>query len=209
MLSLLKKKSESSVPLVPAWHPNFRNFERLPDTKVVRTAFFINVFAITITVILSFYVARKEWDLHAIRAQSAEKQQQIDRDKPASDQAVALYKKFQAEEGKITEVNAFVTSKAKVSELLIHLGTTLPKNVAIDRFDLRDNGLVLAATVRGAPDQASGLATAYIDQLRADTALATLFDDVTPTSSSRNPQNQRIMIELFLRLKGQNKNIKK
>jgi hypothetical protein len=204
MLSLLKKKSEANVPLVPAWHPNFRNFERLPDTKVVRTAFFINVFAITVTLVLLLYVVRKEWDLHTLRVQVAEKEQQITRDKPASDEAVALFKKFQAEEAKILEIDAFVKSKPAVSELLMHLGQTLPKNIAIDRFDLRDNGLALSATVRGAPDQASGLASAYMEQLRADKELAR-FDDIAPTNSGRNPQTGRIMIEFFLRFKGAKK----
>ena len=47
MLSLLKKKSEAAAaPTVPAWHPNFRNYEKLPDLKVVRTAFFVNGAAI-------------------------------------------------------------------------------------------------------------------------------------------------------------------
>ncbi|HEX2852086.1 MAG TPA: hypothetical protein VHO24_02525 [Opitutaceae bacterium] len=202
MLSLLKKKSEANVPLVPAWHPNFRNFERLPDTKVVRTAFFINVFAITVTLVLLLYVVRKEWDLHTVRVQIADKEQQINRDKPGSDQAVALFKQFQGEEAKVAEVDAFVKSKTAVSTLLIHLGETLPKNIAIDRFDLGKDGLALSATVRGAPDQASGQATAYIEQLRADKELAPLFDDITPTSSGRNPQNGRIMIQLFLRFKG-------
>ena len=43
MLSLLKRKPEAAaVSEMPPWHPNLRNFARLPDTKVVRTAFFIN-----------------------------------------------------------------------------------------------------------------------------------------------------------------------
>ena len=46
MLSLLKKKSDAAAPAVPAWHPNFRDYEKLPDVKVVRTAFFINAAAI-------------------------------------------------------------------------------------------------------------------------------------------------------------------
>ena len=49
MLSLLKKKPDAAAAnLTPAWHPNFRNFERLPDTKVVRTTFFINGGAIAV-----------------------------------------------------------------------------------------------------------------------------------------------------------------
>jgi hypothetical protein len=204
MLSLLKKKSEANSLLVPAWHPNFRNFEKLPDTKVVRTAFFINVFAITVTLVLMLYVGSREWELHVLRMQIADKQQQIDRDQPGSEQAIALFKKYQAQEAKLNEINTFIKSKLIVSDLLVHLGQTLPKNIALDRFILNENGLTLAATVRGAPDQASGQATAYIEQLRSDKELKQ-FDEVTPTSSDRNPATGRITIEVFLHLKKEGK----
>ena len=52
MRSLLKKKAEAAASQVPAWHPNFRNYQRLPDIKVVRTAFFINGFAALIAIAL-------------------------------------------------------------------------------------------------------------------------------------------------------------
>ncbi|MEO7413371.1 MAG: hypothetical protein ABIZ81_08430, partial [Opitutaceae bacterium] len=167
----LKKKSEANAPEVPSWHPNFRNFQRLPDTKVVRTAFFINVGAITVTLVLLLFVGQREWELRVLGQQIAEKQQQIDRSKPGSDQAVALFKKYQAEEAKLLEVQSFVESKLTLSDLLLHLGQTLPKNIALDRFDLNDAGLILGATIRGAPDQASALATVYTEQLRADPKL--------------------------------------
>ena len=41
----LTKKSDAQSAVAPVWHPNFRNFERLPDTKVVRTTFFVNTAA--------------------------------------------------------------------------------------------------------------------------------------------------------------------
>ena len=129
-----KKKSEANAPLVPAWHPNFRNFEKLPDTKVVRTAFFINVIAITLTLVLMIFVGRHEWDLRSLQLQVAEKQQEIDRTKTSSDQSVALFKKFQAEEAKIREVENFVGSRATVSDLFLHLGETLPKNIPRETF---------------------------------------------------------------------------
>ena len=47
MLSLTKK-SDSEPVAAPLWHTNFRNFEQLPDTKVVRTTFFVNTAAIAI-----------------------------------------------------------------------------------------------------------------------------------------------------------------
>src|SRR5687767_12813619 len=120
MLSLLKKKSNAeAAPAVPAWHPNFRNFEKLPDTKVVRTAFFVNFAAITLALAAVVYFGLQEWRLRGVQAQVALVQAQIDRDKKVSDQAVALFKKFQAEEAKILEVDTFVKSKPIVSEIMM------------------------------------------------------------------------------------------
>src|SRR5947209_18790914 len=99
MRSLLQKKSDAgATPELPAWHPNFGNYGKLPDIKVIRTAFFVNVAAISITVGLAIYFGTKEWQLHVLRGQIVERQGQIDRTKKGSDQAIALYKKFQAEE---------------------------------------------------------------------------------------------------------------
>src|SRR3954471_18196978 len=130
MLPFLKKKSDAgAAPHVPAWHANFRNYEKLPDIKVVRTAFFINGAAITVALALLVYFALQEWNLRGINLQIADWQRKIDRDKKQSDQAVALFKKFQQEEAKALEVDAFVKSKPSVSALLIRLGQTIPSNV--------------------------------------------------------------------------------
>jgi hypothetical protein len=96
MLPFLKKKSEAAtVPQVPAWHPNFRSYEKLPDIKPVRTAFFVNGAAVSITLALGIYCGMQEWQLHGLSMQKEDLQRQIVRDKSNSDRAVALYKKFQ------------------------------------------------------------------------------------------------------------------
>src|SRR4051794_32197737 len=133
MLPFLKKKSEApAAPQVPAWHPNFRNFEKLPDIKVVRTAFFVNGIAVTIALAAIIFFGFQEWQLHVVKGQIDDWQRQIDRDKKGSDQAVALFKKFQAEEARINEVDTFVKSKPPVSDLLLRLTQTLPARVALD-----------------------------------------------------------------------------
>jgi hypothetical protein len=192
MLSLLKKKSDAAAPALPNWHPNFRNFEKLPDTKVVRTAFFVNGAAIFVAASLAIYGAVKEWQLRAIRIQIADEQRKIDRDKRLSDQA---------EEARVVEVDAFIRSKPVFSALILRLGETLPQNIAIDNIDLRETGLLLRLSVRGAPETAPGYATAYLDQLRADKQLA-LFDEFTFTSTpSLNPATGRMAVEFLLKLK--------
>ncbi|MBL9212923.1 MAG: hypothetical protein JNL92_20855, partial [Opitutaceae bacterium] len=150
MLSLLKKKSEAdAAPAQPAWHPNFRNYEKLPDVKVVRTAFFINGVSVFLAVALLVYSGFREWQIRVIAGQVSEIQEQIGRNKAASDQAIALYKKFQADEARAGEVETFQRSKPMVSAWLLRLAQTLPKDIALDTFELRENGLTLRMSVRG------------------------------------------------------------
>ena len=73
MLSLLKKKPEGAAgPVTPYWHHNFRNFERLPDTKVVRTAFFVNGAAIVVAAIMVSWVVLQEYKIHDLNGRIAD-----------------------------------------------------------------------------------------------------------------------------------------
>lgn len=202
MLSLLKKRSEPEAPAVtPAWHPNFRNYEKLPDVKAVRTAFFINGVSILVVVVLAVYFAFREWQLYGIGQQVAQVQAQIDRNKPASEAAIALYKKFQAEEARLAEVETFVKSKPSVSALLVRLAQTLPKNVAMDSIELRDTGLTLRLSVRGDSAAASGYTTAYLEQLRADKELSQFEEAIYTSTPTRNPGTGKMVVEFLLRTK--------
>jgi hypothetical protein len=207
MLPFLKKKSEAAAaPLVPAWHANFRNYEKLPDIKVVRTAFFVNGAAVTVALAALTYFGLQEWKLRALNLQKAEWQRQIDRDKKGSDQAVALFKKFQAEEAKVLEVDAFVKSKPSFAALVLRVGQTLPPNVAVDHLELRETGLSLRFTIKGAPAAASQTASNYLDQLQKDPELSKLFERVEFASNpSRNAATGRMVVEFFLTLKGAKK----
>ena len=130
MLSLLKKKSDTdAAPALPAWHPNFRNYEKFPDVKVVRTELFVNGVSILIVLSLASYLGMRDWQLRGTNTQIAEVEAQIARDKRASEQAVALFKKFQVEEAKVNEVDTFMKSKPIVSALILRLAQTLPKNI--------------------------------------------------------------------------------
>ena len=200
MLSLLKKKSDAdTAEAPPACHPYYSDYEKLPDIKVVRTAFFINGIAVFAVLALGTYLGFREWNLRLINQQIAQMQAEIDRDKKASDQAIALFKKFQTVETRVNEVEAFVTSKPVVSALLIRLAQTLPKNIAFDNFDLRDTGITLRLSVRGDPAAASGYATAYLEQLRADPELAQ-FSEVNFTSNpTPNVTTGKMAVEFLLK----------
>lgn len=201
MLPLLKRKSNAPAgPVVPAWHPNFRDYEKLPDVKVVRTAFFVNGAAIAILLAVGIIYGMHRWQLHVLNVQLDQAEAQIDREKKGSEQAVALFKKFQAEAARIDQVDAFVKSRPPMSDLLVHFAETLPENVAIDAFEIRGNGMALRLTVRGTPEAAAGYATTYLDQLRNDQKL-TAFDRTKFefTNQARNTSTGRLAVEYFLR----------
>lgn len=202
MLPFLRKKTEAAAALPPAWHPNFRNFERLPDTKVVRTAFFINGAAILLTVVLLLWFAYQEYQLLDLRRQIAAVQDQIDRDTKPSSEMVELHKRFEKSAARVAEVDAFVKSKPLLSELMLRLAEILPANVALDAFDFREYTATIRGTVRGAPDQASGYASSYVQLLKADPILGQTFEEITLLNLSRNPQTGRLLFEISMKLKG-------
>jgi hypothetical protein len=204
MLSLLKK-SDAPPPVQPFWHPDFRHQQKLPDIKAVRTTFWINGPALFVVLALGLYFGLQEWQLRALNIQIADAEARIKRDKKGSEQNVALFKKFETEEARIGEVDAFVKSKPLVSAIILRLSQTLPPNIAIDTMDFRETGLTLRLSVRGDSVAASGYASAYRDRLAADKELA-VFEDVAFTSTPvRNPATGRMAVEIFLRLKGAKK----
>jgi hypothetical protein len=218
MLSLLKKKKKPeaapTAPQVPAWHPNFRNFEQLPDIKVVRTAFFVNGVAAFIALGLLVFLGNREYELHSLRAQIAAYDVQIARDKGDSDKAIALYKKFQEQEKRVNDVDAFIKSKPVTSEILLRLGETRPKNIALESIDIRaPEGnpsvgpvILLRATVRGQSELATGEAGAYVEVLKNDAFFGPKLEGAPEvSSSSRDVGSGRLKIEITMKFKGKAK----
>ena len=202
MLSRLKPKNDVTAPLVPAWHPDFRNFGRLPDVKVVRTAFFTNGAAAFVALVMLGWLGYQKYELHDLNRQVAEWQRQIDRDRKASTVAVGQYKKFEAEAARVAEVDAFVNSRPVFSEILLHFAETLPASVALDAMEYRDALFSLRGTVRGTPDLATGYASNYLDKLKTDPIFAEKFREITLAGLSPNPQSGgRLQLEIRLLLK--------
>jgi hypothetical protein len=201
MASFLKKKAEAAASQVPAWHPNFRNYQKLPDIKVVRTAFFINGFAALIAIGLIVGTVVREFELYKKREAIAAIQAQIDKDKPESDRAIALYKKFQDEEKRANEVDAFVKSKPSPSLILRRFAETRPRNVALRSIDLRENGIVLRVSVRGDGITANNDLVNYLEVLKKDTVLAENFEGAEIKAANTDPATGFLEGEINLLLK--------
>ncbi len=205
MLSLTKK-SDAQPVAVPRWHTNFRDFERLPDTKVVRTTFFINTAAIAIAIGMLFWFGSREYANRNIREQVAEAQRQIDANKKQNAEAIRQSKVFADEQKKLDDAVAFVKSPILFSEFVSTLGQTLPKEVIIDFVEMRmadpkNSAFQIRGRVAGSPDQASGIASNYVDMLRANPVLAATFDPITLNHIDRNADGTYLLFDITLTIK--------
>lgn len=204
MLSLLNKSGGDKAALqsIP-WRPDFRDLSQLPDTKTVRTAFFVNIVAIAIAGALALYFAHREWVVAEIKGSLADVEARIAAATPASDKAQATYKLFQQEEAKFKEAFVFAGDAFRLQNFLIHLGTILPVDVMVRRVDFRGVGqtLVLTGSVKGLDATASDAASRFVKQLQTDEEFAKYFSSVDLTNLGRNVEEGSLNLELVFAFK--------
>jgi hypothetical protein len=203
MLSSLKKTSDkSAASLVPPWHPNFRNFERLPDTKAVRTTFFVNGIAILATVSLAIYFIYNEVERSTLISDLEAAKVIVSERKPLSDSGIVQYKKFQEEEKRVQELQAFLSApKIEVSELLIELGSSLPPATVLTAVEYRAAGVMIRGGIGGSAEEGAGKAVAYVEQIRKHPYFSTYFDPVVLSSIVRDPGTGEMRFEIDLTFK--------
>jgi hypothetical protein len=205
MLSLTKKSDEPVA--TPLWHTNFRNFERLPDTKVVRTTFFVNTAAGAVTIALLMWLGYGEYRLHNLGEQIAAAQREIDANAKQNTEALRLTKIFTDEDKKLADAEAFLRVPVAVSEYIELIGRSLPKEISIDFTDVRlgtdpkNQVYVLRGGVAGTRDQAAGAASSYVDVLRAHPRLGVLFEPITLDKLTPDGGSNLMSFEISMRVR--------
>ena len=205
MLSLTKK-SDAQPVAAPLWHADFRNFERLPDTKPISTNFLVNTVAIGTTVCLLLWLGFREFHIYSLGEQIADAQRQIDGNTKQNNEAIRQTKIFADEERKLLEASAYRHSAISPAEFITSLGSAQPKEISIESVDARMNEAsggtyALKGFVAGTPDQASGAASRYVDMLRAHAHLGTVFDPITLTNLTRDASSGFLSFEIVMKVK--------
>lgn len=209
---LLSRKSDAVAAAAPHWHPNFRNYEKLPDTKVVRTAFFINTAAAAVAFGLLAWTAYQHLQISNLNQQIQSADTEIASKAAQNKEALRLSKAFADEEKRIQELAKFTAAGLQPSDFLELLGQTLPEHVAIRYVDIRlaETGggsptIVLRGRVSGSPDQASGIASNYVEVFRVNKSFVALVDKADMTNVNRDAATQSLLFEIVLKLKGEGK----
>ena len=201
-----RKSDQSQARLISAWHPNFRNRERLPDTKVVRTYFFVNFTAVMLVLCLALGVWYQEYRIGVLDHQVTDWQVQIAQNQKIAVETVAMSKKFAAEEKKIRELGVFLQRRLVLSQFMVHLGKSLPAALVIDAVDIRETGVNLRGTAAGSPVEATGRTSAYVELLQHDSYFKDIVETKDVTQDVRRDQaSGRVTFDLFMRFKGRAK----
>ena len=203
----LSRKSDAQPALAPVWHPNFRNFERLPDTKVVRTTFFVNTAAIATTVCLALWLGYREYHVHSLVDQIAAAQKEIDSNAKQNAEALRATKVFAEGSQKITEVEDFLRTPINPAEFVVLLGQTLPKEISIESVNIKMNlpnevtAFRVQGFVAGTPDLAAGTASGYVDSLGSNPRLGAIFGSITLESLNRDARSNYLAFDILLKVK--------
>ena len=185
----------------PGWHPDFRIAADLPDNKVVRTDFIINGVALAILVVAAWAFYTREVQLKEATEEVARWTADIAANKPKYNEALALQREFTDAEKRIAEVSAFAKSPLEIAGLISRLGASLPKLVAIDVVERRDDVFVIRGTIVGASERGTGIANAYLDALNADPYFAQRFEGIRLNNINREARANRLFFEIGMKLK--------
>jgi len=185
---------------MPAWHLDFRNAEGLPDTKPIRTSFFINGLALLVAAAVVLLFVHREVKLYNLSAEIAQVEEQIAQNSGPSAEAVRQFREFQAAEKKLREVAAFTASPIRPSVFLRRLGAILPDKVKFDAIDIREGNYTLRGSVAGTLEEASGTASGLVDLLNRDEVISPLFDDAMLTNVTQNPATGLLAMEIQMKV---------
>lgn len=212
MASLLQlsKKSDAEAAAAPLWHPNFRNYDRLPDTKAVRTALLVNLVAGTAAAIMLGWVGWREYEVFNMGQQQKEAEAIIERDSAKNNEALRLSKLFTDEEKKFRDVANFTTQAIRPSKFILQLGSILPKEIALNFIDLKladptNPACVLRGLVAGSRTDAAGTATSFVETLRAQKEFVPVFESIDLTNVAPDPRGGYLTFEIVMKLKNPKK----
>ena len=195
-----QNKGQASAQAI-GWHPDFRVVAALPDNKVVRTDFIVNGIALAILLAVGWAFYSREVQLTAARAEVDRWNQEIQASKPKFNEALGLQHEFTEAQNRLEDVAQFSKSPIEIAELINHLGTSLPKLVAIDVVERRDDSFVIRGTIVGASERATGIANSYLDSLNSDAYFAKRFEGIRLNNINREARSNRLFFEIGMKLK--------
>jgi len=194
---------KAAAEIIQPWRPDFREVSALPDTKTIRTSFFINLIAGALAAAITLYVLQFEWTKFSTEKQLAEIEIRIADTRTAHDKVQALFKDYLAEQKKFSEIQAIAQDSFLLSDFVKHLGAILPEGIYFKRIEYKPATKTITAngSAQGLDANATTRASKFEKTLQDDPRLAGLFSTIRLTSAARNIQESALDIEFLFTFK--------
>jgi hypothetical protein len=144
----------------------------------------------------------REQELAGARAQVAEWDARIQSSTPAYTKAVKLQKDFSEAEKRVKAIAGFAALDFVASTFLRQLAVTLPRLCTIESAELIGQRVRLKGSIVGPSVKATDIATAYVNQLKADPLFSVQMESVMLNSITRDQSDTRMSFEIEMKLKG-------
>jgi hypothetical protein len=196
-MNLLRKDSSTSA--MSNWHPNFRNAAALPDLKVIRTSFFVNVFCVTLGAAAVLFTAHREFLASNYRSEIEQAERRLGSASARNNQLLGLNREFQAGVDKFAEARDFTNTPLKASDLLVALSRSLPETMEFTTVVFEGGRLTLRGNIQGTPETASTGVQAYSGVLQKDPVLGRHFPEISVAKLDRDSRTQGLAFEMLLK----------
>jgi len=123
----------------PAWHPDFRISEDLPDIKAVRTDFLINIGAVTFAALLIFWLFYRELSIAGLTSeldQLVEVREQLE---PDNRKAVGLNARFMKKKQLSDDIDRFYSAPFDVPRFFADIARIRPADILFEEISYRED----------------------------------------------------------------------
>ena len=185
--------------LEPNWHSDFRDLITLPEDRVVRVRFLINACAGALAFILFLLVGWLLFTRHSVAAQLRFWDEKITTHRREYDELQFVLRDYMIEAGKIQDAYDLIYIPFVPSEFVLDISRTLPDRMSVDTIGYTNGIVTIRGSLAESPEQASRVLGRYIETLRNDAQIKSLFGDISAPSLDRSRQDNVFNFEIVLK----------
>lgn len=191
----IKKRKQKAVA---AWHQDFRNPDALPDIKVIRTRFFVNVVAIVVPLFVAILWVQQELSLSSIRDDIGKLEDEQAALDSSNTELVSLSRDFLKESSKVESLEKYYHNLFPLSDYLEAIAVQVPVDMVISSMDLKKSNRVdgddvvdtWESRISGYAVQENQNAVShvnkFVEDLREEELLATYLEEAFLDNLSRD-----------------------
>ena len=175
----MKKKigSKAAAGIGEQWHPNFRDFDSLPDIKAVRTSFFTSALFMTLAVMAAMYVGFREYTTMQLEENIHELDTENFAYQAKNNMALNKNKQFRDFSTRLNQVDAFVSGQLIGSDFILAIGSKVTEEMALTSLEYRKDMVVINGEIVGERASVTESVDAYISALKESEADQGLFSE--------------------------------